>query len=110
MSLKEGSVRSPADKACDVQRDGINIFCFITLHKERNIQQSLPPETGLGRGINTTWTGEVFYQQHGDMKTEKASTDPSHYPHGLRPWARPIGLQSTALTHLHTHTRRQAVG
>lgn len=50
MSLKEGSVRSPADKACDVQRDGINIFCFITLHKERNIQQSLPPETGLGRG------------------------------------------------------------
>lgn len=54
MSLKEGSVRSPADKACDVQRDGINIFCFITLHKERNIQQSLPPETGLGRGINTT--------------------------------------------------------
>lgn len=45
-----------------MQRDGINIFCFITLHKERNIQQSLPPETGLGRGINTTWRRDVFYQ------------------------------------------------
>lgn len=33
-----------------MQRDGINIFCFITLHKERNIQQSLPTKDGGREG------------------------------------------------------------
>lgn len=40
-----------------------------------------------------------------DLKAEKASTDPTHYPDRLRPWARPIGLRSTNLTHLYTHTQ-----
>lgn len=52
-------------------RDGINIFCFITLHKERNIQQSLPTKDGVGKGINTSWRREVFYQQHARPESGK---------------------------------------
>lgn len=53
-------------------RDGINIFCFITLHKERNIQQSLPTKDGVGKGINTSWRREVFYQQHARPESGKS--------------------------------------
>lgn len=50
-----------------MQHDGINIFCFITSHEMRNIQQSLLRETdGVGKGINITRRREFFFQQLGD--------------------------------------------
>lgn len=90
-----------------MQRDGINIFCFITLHEERNIQQSLPQRDEVGKGINRARRRDVFFERLGDLKTEKASTDPTHYPDRLRPWAQSIGLQGTALSHLYTHRERE---
>lgn len=112
-----GQVTSRQGMRCAARRHQ-HLLCFITLHKERNIQQSLPAETGLGRaeGINTTWRRDVFYQQPGGPENGKASTDPTHCPDGPRPWARPIGLQSTALSHLYTpihtyaHTERRRLG
>lgn len=98
-----------------MQRDGINIFCFITLHEMCNIQQSLPQER---RG----WEGDKHNQKEKrrllsshlgrDLKTEKHRLTIHPYPDRLRPWARSIGLQSTALSHLCTyaHTRSQKVG
>lgn len=109
-----GQVTSRQGMRCAARRHQ-HLLCFMTLHKERNIQQSLPAETGLGRakGINTTWRRDVFYQQPGGPENGKASTDPTHCPDRPRPWARPIGLRSTALTHLYTpfhtyaHTERR---